>query len=655
MVKYCSILILLCSFYRAYAQSDSLSSLDDVTRDVYHDAFTHDEDDDRFLQSAELYSEYIEHFLRYPLLILAPSRIALEEIPFATDIDINRFLEFYRGDTRHHPLVIGKSPLKKYLLTRTSSHTNHIELRSRLTLDPDANDNDEYITGLYEGSPMKYYNRLLVSADMINFGMLQTKTAGEPLFFDQLAMYLQLSRPFQFAEDIRLRKFILGDYSLSFGEGLALSLGMLQLKSRDAILPTSNQRTSLREYLSSSSYRYFRGASATIDAGRFTITPFYSERPLDATLTDTGTVSSIHTTGYHRTASELARRNSIRQECAGAYAGYNILQEDAKYFNLSTLAYHLSYSKPVIKSDSLMTKFYGSELLMYSFASVYATTLYSVRGEFARSHSDAGSASAFVLSGLIYPWTGTEATLQLRLLPENFISPLGSVFGDNADDAQNETGLYLGLRQQITNFTLQGYIDVSKRDAHEYDATYTPRTYDYRFTAGYTSNSEQLSFELDSRIRRREDIQRDTNNSTELYTYTKFSERLLTRFTISEKLLLVPRASYLRYMKNETHEDGIAIGFQARYTPFEFLSTQFGLDYYSTDSFNSRIYLNESDLPGAVSLTSVYGNGVRYFLLIRSAPTDELSLGLKVSGSSYHFQSKYESKTILSAQIDIQL
>lgn len=655
MVMKVFIVVLLLCAVRAVAQPDTLTQLDDATGYIYQDAFTHTEDDDRFLNSAETYTEFIEMMMNYPLVLLDPTRLALGGIPTLSDIDINRYLLERRNNAATVESVLGRSMLTRYLVTRNSYHVPLVDVRSRISIDPRAHHEEEYVENTYQGSPVKYYNRLLINTDDICFAMLQAKSAGEPLFFDQVSLHLELAKPYVISEDMQIRNLVLGDYSLSFGEGLAMQSGVLQMKSRDAILPASRRMSGLHSYLSSSAYRYFRGGTSTIDIGSFSLTPFYSERPVDATLTDTGTVSSVSYTGYHRTESELARRNSINQESYGAHAGVDVLRSNATYLSISAIGYKSSYSMPLVSSDTLSTKFIGQDLSMYSIASVFATTSFSLRGEFASSNSEAATASSFVFSGMALPLERTEVAVQFRHLPENFISPFGSVFGDNADDAQNETGFYVGLRQMIGDeFTVQGYIDISKREDTEYDASYTPSTQDYRLAFDFVSRSKLFSLELDSRLRTREDVARDSMNTTYLYSGTKLSERFIASYQITSELLLRGRVGYIYYEERDTSDDGIAFGVQARYYPILSLMVESGLGFYSTDSYDSRVYLNESDLPGAVSLTSLYGKGIRYYVLSRFAMLEAATFGAKVSGSVYDYQNEHFNTMVVSAQIDIR-
>ncbi len=655
MVRKIIIAMLLFCATSAAAQTDTLTKLDDATGYIYQDAFSHTEDDDRFLNSAEVYTEFVEKMMNYPLMLLDPTRLSLQNIPTLTDVDINRFLSQFKKNVILADRALERSILTRYLVTRKSYNAPLIDIRSRISIDPKAHEEEEYTENTYQGSPVKLYNRLLINTDDVRFAMLQAKSAGEPLFFDQVSLHLELAKPYVLTEDIQVRNLVLGDYSLSFGEGLALQSGVLQMKSRDAILPVAKRTSELRSYLSSSAYRYFRGVTSTIDIGSFSITPFYSERPVDATLTDSGTVSSVSYTGYHRSESELARRNSISQESFGAQAGFDLLRGVNSYLNISAIGYKTSHSKPVVSSDTLSTKFTGQDLSMYSVSSVFATTTFSLRGEFARSNSDAANASTVVVSGMALPFERTEIALQFRLLPENFISPFGSVFGDNSDDAQNESGFYVGLRQTLgEEFTVQGYADLSRRDEREYDANYTPTTQDYRITLGFAPRTKLFSLELDSRLRTREDVARDSTNATYLYLGTKLSERLIVSYQVTPELLLRGRVGYIHYDEPQISDDGIAFGIQARYYLLPPLMLESGVAFYSTDSYDSRIYLNESELPGAVSLTSLYGIGSRYYVLSRFTPIEAVTLGVKVSGSVYDYQSEHLTTMLFSAQVDIR-
>lgn len=87
--------------------------------------------------------------------------------------------------------------------------------------------------------------------------------------------------------------------------------------SLDGLSRTSN---SLRPHSSRSEANYLQGVAATANLSRhLSLTAFFSHRLIDATLNkDSATVKTILKTGYHRTASEMARRRNTSQTVGGA-------------------------------------------------------------------------------------------------------------------------------------------------------------------------------------------------------------------------------------------------------------------------------------------------------------------------------------------------
>ena len=76
------------------------------------------------------------------------------------------------------------------------------------------------------------------------------------------------------------------------------------------------QAVGIHAHSSRSSANYLQGVAATVAiAKHLDLTAFLSYRAIDATLTDNGSIKTILKTGYHRTGSELLRKNSAAQFC----------------------------------------------------------------------------------------------------------------------------------------------------------------------------------------------------------------------------------------------------------------------------------------------------------------------------------------------------
>ena len=175
------------------------------------------------------------------------------------------------------------------------------------------------------------------------------KDAGEPFFFGKLGDSIQeIVRQYRnpgfdfygvhcYVSDIKItdgetgalivKDLALGDYQLSFGQGLTLWSGMSYGKASGGSSPMK-RASGIRPKASSSEGKFFRGAATTMKYRNFYATAFYSLRNIDATvsladsLDDPELISALQETGYHRTINELAKRNTVRQQVFGGHLCY---------------------------------------------------------------------------------------------------------------------------------------------------------------------------------------------------------------------------------------------------------------------------------------------------------------------------------------------
>ena len=84
------------------------------------------------------------------------------------------------------------------------------------------------------------------------------------------------------------------------------------------------QTSTLRAHTTRSSSNYLQGAAITLDMGRgWEATAFASYRKLDATLNnDDGSIATILSTDYHRTETEMNKKNNVAETDLGAHVGW---------------------------------------------------------------------------------------------------------------------------------------------------------------------------------------------------------------------------------------------------------------------------------------------------------------------------------------------
>lgn len=103
-----------------------------------------------------------------------------------------------------------------------------------------------------------------------------------------------------------MKSLALGNYKLSFGQGLVLSTDFRLGKTFS--MSTSEYRTGgIRKHSSTDEYNYFRGVAATMELLRcLELSVFYSHRSMDGVVKN-GEITSIFKTGLHRTEKKLIK------------------------------------------------------------------------------------------------------------------------------------------------------------------------------------------------------------------------------------------------------------------------------------------------------------------------------------------------------------
>ncbi|WP_295116745.1 hypothetical protein [uncultured Chitinophaga sp.] len=163
-----------------------------------------------------------------------------------------------------------------------------------------------------------------------SWGITAEKDAGEQFFngaqrkgFDFYSAHLFLGRY------KKIHALAIGDYVVNLGQGL-IQWHSMALGKGAAVMHVKREGEVLRPYTSAGEHFFFRGAGITLKHKQVELTAFASLRKLDAgSDTTTSAISSLVTTGYHRTAIEISKMGNVRQLSAGANLKYRIAQGHA--------------------------------------------------------------------------------------------------------------------------------------------------------------------------------------------------------------------------------------------------------------------------------------------------------------------------------------
>jgi hypothetical protein len=506
---------------------------------------------------------------------------------------------------------------------------------------------------------VKYNHRIRYRSDHLSVNLTQDKDPGEalegPAGFDFTSWHVA-------AEDVGLlENVIIGDFRVSYGQGLTLWNGGAFGKSSNVIDSAIKNDPGIRPYTSYQETNGFRGIAATV-GGKLQLSGFYSARKQTASETGEGSFRFPGSSGLHRTANELSRRHNLEQVTFGGRLRY---QFSRGIIGIS--GYQNTFDGVITKGTQPYQLFgfegnrhstFGADIRLNAGPAI-------LFGEAARSEN--GSFGGITGTEFSMPG-GTDLALAYRNYAGDFQSIFGSGFGEQSSP-QNETGFYTGIRQQLGNrLTLNAYIDFFR--------THVPRFRNSRPTFGSDwltrMDFEPLdTFSIYLQVRAKSWEQEfDTVDSFGHETVlmgeeTRFNARLHMEYFVHEKIRLRTRLDLVQY--TETHSDasiGYLIYQDVRFTPSARLTLDARISVFETDDFNSRVFQFENDLLYVMSNAMLFDQGQRSYVVIRFQPTEYVTMRIKAATTLYENRQSIGSgldmisgrrKTDVGFQVQIKL
>ena len=495
--------------------------------------------------------------------------------------------------------------------------------------------------GDYLGYPYKFWARYSFSyAKNVRIGIVASQDAGEPFFsqsnkygFDQYSGFIQLNGLGS------VESLIVGRYSIAAGMGLVMN-NSFSLGKSAMLQDLGRQRNVLSPHTSASENGYMQGAAATIrlsDAIR--LTPFLSYRKTDATLNDDGSISSLIYTGYHRTISELNKKNNTSLTAGGMNARWN-----HKDFSLGATAVFTHINRPLSPNKSATYKkiypegsnFFNASLnyswLHYPF-SVNGETAINANGAIATLNTLGWHLSQYVEVMGIY-----------RFYSFNYYSLYANAFSEGGK-TQNESGLYLGMRWQPKyGIDIQAYTDLAYFAWPRYGVSQSSYAIDNMVSASYKTGKWLLSGKYRLHLR-----QKDSKSVANLSWQTEHRLRIGAEWTgggwTSRSQLDFTSVS------STSESSSLSQGFMiTENIGYDIGKWQIfaGGKYFNTDGYDSRLYSYERAMPHTFSFPAYYGHGIRYSLVATWSPSPTLQFNAKAGITDY-----FDRSTISSGQQQI--
>lgn len=449
--------------------------------------------------------------------------------------------------------------------------------------------------------------------DRIHLAVNMEKDAGEPFFKDKQKMGFDFySLSLSIKNFSRFKNLVIGDYALQFGQGLSMWNG-LNFGKGGLVQNTARQGIGVKSYTSLNEANFMRGIAGTLQLKHFEITPYFSYRSIDGKVDHTispATISTIASTGLHRTPTEQKYRHAASQM---AY-GLNVLW---RYKRLKVGAHFNQTQLDVFKTKGKALRqeadFEGNLLRNISLYANYTIRNTYLFGEFANS-MDGGS--AWLVGSIISLHPRLSTVILVREYKRDFHTFYGQGFGES-NNTSNEQGGYLGLTYQLgRKLVWSNYADIFRFPGARYQADTTSTGADFFSQLSYIWYKRgQLSFRYRYRLKE-VNYGGDGRTETGLVSTGKQQLRIELHYRLSSIWTIRSRVEANIFQK-EYQEN--SFGYMIYQDVFwkskagKFRSNM-RIAYFDATSYDNRIYAYEQDVLYASGFGMYNTKGWRTYL-----------------------------------------
>jgi hypothetical protein len=443
----------------------------------------------------------------------------------------------------------------------------------------------------------------------LRWGVTAEKDAGEPLFskgrtFDFISVHLSGQ-----GKGL-LRQWALGDFQINSGQGLAHWQGLAFGPGADLSL-LKRQGPVLQPYLSGNEFSFYRGGAFTLQQHAWSLTGWTSLRHIDASLLFDSSgaataISSLQTTGYHRTSSEIRARKAVRLLSWGAR-----LQWEPGALKLGMQSGSDHFSMPLLPGTAPYQHFAPSGRTLSDLSFDWSGTWRNLHffGELAFDRKG----NTALLQGLLFSGgTRWDGALVYRRYAPGYAQLYGNALG-HWSNGQNETGVYLGLQLRPGQaWVLSAWADAARAPWLRYRLDAPSGAFEAGMQAAWHPFRK---LETDIRFRFQDDDGTTENISGVIKApvpVRRSALRLQVKDERSSRLTGTVRSEALW---QEGGGSGYVLATGIRYQIKQWGSLSMRVHFFDTDGYDLRIYQFDADGGGGGTILPLYGQGKRCSLL----------------------------------------
>ena len=489
----------------------------------------------------------------------------------------------------------------------------------------------------YPGSPQRYFVRYKYQyKNLLQYGFVGEKDAGEQFFKGSQKQGFDFYSAHLFARNIGIIKVLaIGDFTVNMGQGLTQWQSLAFKKSSD-VTNIKRQLPVLRPYSSAGEINFHRGIGITLAKKNLELTAFASYRMIDAnfatdTLNNEDFISSLQTSGLHRTKSELDDKGIQRQVAYGGNIAFN-----KNNFHIGANVIQYNFKLPINKADdpyniyALSGKNTGNQSIDYS----YTFKNFHFFGEAAM---DNNRNKAFV-NGIII---SVDATVDMSLLYRNISQKYQSLYTNAFTESTfptNEKGLYSGISIRPNNYwRLDAYADFYKFPWLKYLVDAPSVGVDYLAQLTYKPNKQ---LEIYARYRtesKTKNFNPDLLVTGPVVAKPRQNFRTQISYKINSEITFRNRIEITWFdRKGGGAQNGFLYYADVIYKPMmKKYSGNIRLQYFETDGYDSRMYAYENDVLYSFSIPVFYDKGYRYYVNLNYDFSKKLSLWFRWAQTIY--------------------
>ena len=521
-----------------------------------------------------------------------------------------------------------------------------------------------YSDSIYEGNNLRlmwrYYYKY---SDRVQFQISGDKDPGEAFFagsqrkgFDFYGYSLMLNDLGKYApkgplgeKRVYVKRLVLGQYYLQFGQGLTLWSGFGSRTVYGGRIYKYSQ--GLRPSGAFAEYGYMQGAATTLAVRqKWYLTLFYSYVNRDATLPRNAAhdssidwVQSIYNSGYHRTQTEIDKKNQLGEHLVGGHLEFYDSNLRVGMTGVATL-----FDKQVLPAANVYNDNYfrGDQNynlgvdLSYRFQRFLFFGEAAVCSNYALDSSRRNISPAVILGSEFAMDNCHRLSALLRYYSPTYHNLHAASLGQNGAP-QNEFGAALYYQGRLPlNITATASIDYFRFPHMKYLVYAPSKGHEYRLELSRPSKRiSGLSATLKYRYKEKG---RNIIPSTSVDGVYQLEQTYRHQLQCDIEYVRGPwrwvtRMAYANYHGDVTAAKGGGLLYQdVQYRPQRFpLAVAARVAFFDVDDYEARLFAVESDFVYQHSSVVYQNEGCRLYLLLRYDISQYWNVGFKYGITAY--------------------